>query len=142
MFWRQSLFRLDFDGEKITSASLESGEHVGADVYVLATNPFAAAEILGRTPELEQQDQLRFFRPLIQGGPHTQVSLRLAFAERILWPRKRTALVIADSEFDLTLFAQEQVWDSEWTSATVSDRCRPSPLASGRFLAGCMAFRL
>ena len=81
-----------------------------ADVYVLATNPFAAAEILERTPQLAQKEQLRLFRPLVQDGPHTQVSFRIAFSEKLAWPGKRTAVVIADSEFNLTLFAQEQVW--------------------------------
>ena len=109
-FWQQSLHRLGFDGVRLTGAYLDSGEEVRADVYVLATNPFAAAEILERTPRLAQQEQLRLFRPLVQDGPHTQVSFRIAFSEKLAWPSKRTALVIADSEFNLTLFAQEQVW--------------------------------
>lgn len=108
--WERPLHRLDYDGDKITAAYTGDGTQVTADVYVLATNPFAAAAILDRTPALAQLDQLRLFNPLIQDGPHTQVSFRIAFAQRINWPRKRTALVIADSEFDLTLFAQEQAW--------------------------------
>jgi uncharacterized protein with NAD-binding domain and iron-sulfur cluster len=36
----------------------------------------------------------------------------LAFDEEIKFPRKRTAVVISDSEFNLTLFAEEQVWDT------------------------------
>jgi hypothetical protein len=108
--WEQPLHRFEFDGKRITGAYTQSGAKVLADVYVLATNPFAAAEILERTPELAKEDQLCLFKPLIQDGPHTQVSFRIAFAERIKWPRKRTALVIADSEYNLTLFAQEQVW--------------------------------
>src|SRR5690606_22534502 len=58
----------------------------------------------------EAQPELREFKPLIQDGPHVQVSFRLAFAEPIRFPRERTALVLADSEFNLTLFAQEQAW--------------------------------
>lgn len=111
--WKQSLLKLDYDGEKITAAHLASGEVIEADVYVLATNPFAAADILKQTPELERQDQLRLFRSLAEDGPHTQVSLRIAFSEKIAWPRKRAGIVVADSEFDLTLFAQEQAWDAE-----------------------------
>jgi uncharacterized protein with NAD-binding domain and iron-sulfur cluster len=53
------------------------------------------------------------FKPLIQGGPHVQVSFRVAFSEEIKFPRKRTAVVVSDSEFTLTLFAEEQVWDKE-----------------------------
>ena len=81
-----------------------------ADIYVLATNPFAAVDILGRTPKLAEEDQLRLFGPLTQDGPHTQVSFRIAFSEKIAWPRKRAGVIIADSEFNLTLFAEEQVW--------------------------------
>lgn len=126
--WNQPLAKLDFDAQLITRATLKSGEHVAADAYILATTPFAAAEILSRTPALEALPELRNFRPLIQDGPHVQVSFRLAFAEPIRFPRERTAVVVADSEFNLTLFAEEQVWrpnvdlgcgvESLWTGTT------------------------
>lgn len=109
----QTLHRLEFDGQRIVAAVLESGERIHADVHVLAVNPFAAVDILDRSPELAQLEQLRSFKPLVQDGPHTQVSFRVAFADRIRWPRPRCAIVIADSEFDLTMFAVEQVWPPE-----------------------------
>ncbi|MHB9080690.1 MAG: FAD-dependent oxidoreductase [Pirellulaceae bacterium] len=108
--WQQPLGKLDFDGREITAAHLESGAEVQTDIYVLATNPFAAADILRRTPQLAEKDQLCLFAPLTQDGPHTQVSFRIAFSEQIAWPRKRAAVIIADSEFNLTLCAAEQVW--------------------------------
>jgi hypothetical protein len=140
--WQDPLSKLEFDGQRITAAQIESGTRVIADVYVLATNPFAAAQIVERTPDLAHDDQLRLFKPLVQDGPHTQVSFRIAFGERIHWPRERTALVIPDSEFDLTMFAQEQVWPREvelgegvkslWTGtacvATVPGRVHGLPL--------------
>lgn len=109
----ESLHRLEYDGQRIVSAALDSGECLHADLHVLAVNPFAAADILDRTPALARLEQLRSFRPLVQDGPHTQVSFRVAFTERIRWPRPRCALVIADSNFDLTMFAVEQVWPPE-----------------------------
>ncbi len=112
-FWEQPLHKLHFDGEKISRAQLSSGEDVRADVYVMATNPFSAADILKRTPELARKDQLCLFEPLVQDGPHTQVSLRIAFAEKIRWPRPRVAAIVADSEYNLTLFAEEQAWGPE-----------------------------
>ncbi len=112
-YWEHSLHQLDYDGRKITSAHLGSEETVQADYYVLAVNPFAAAEILKRTPTLAQMDQLCLFEPLVQDGPHTQVSFRLAFSEKIRWPRKRMAVIIGDSEYNLTLFPEEEVWDSD-----------------------------
>ena len=111
--WKTALARLLYDGQRCSGACMDSGQFVQADFYVLAANPFSLAEVLARTPALECQDQLRLFRPLVQHGPHTQVSLRIAFSEPIAWPRRRAAIVIASSEFDLTLFAEEQVWDSE-----------------------------
>ncbi len=111
-FFQAPLEKFDFDGKKIVSAYLQSGEEIHADIYVMATNPFAALEIFNRTPELEKLEQLRLFRPLISDGPHTQVSFRIAFTEKIAWSKERTALLLADSEFNLTLFPQEEVWAS------------------------------
>ena len=111
-FWEQTLTKLEFDGRTITSACC-GGENIQGDIYILAINPFIAADILRETPELERHEELRLYKPLIQGGPHIQVSFRLAFDEEIKFPRKRTAVVISDSEFNLTLFAEEQVWNKE-----------------------------
>jgi hypothetical protein len=109
--WNVALAELFYDGRQCSGARLQTGEAIRADFYVLAANPFAVAEILSRTPALERQDQLCLFRPLVQDGPHVQVSLRIAFGEPLAWPRQRAAILVASSEFDLTLFAQEQVWD-------------------------------
>ncbi|MFA6472855.1 MAG: FAD-dependent oxidoreductase [Candidatus Latescibacterota bacterium] len=110
--WGKALTKLEFDGTSIVSASC-GGERIQGDIYILAINPFVTADILTETPALERQEQLKLFKPLIQGGPHIQVSFRLAFSEKIKFPRKRTAAVISDSEFNLTLFAEEQAWDRD-----------------------------
>lgn len=109
-YWKESLLKLEYDGTLINSALLQSGIKIEADYYFLATNPFATAEIISQTPDLENERELRLFKPLIQDGPHTQVSFRIAFSEAISFPRERTAVVLADSEYNLTLFAEEQVW--------------------------------
>jgi phytoene dehydrogenase-like protein len=106
------LHHFDFDGTTISAAHLESGERITADLHVFATNPFSAVEILERTPALARLDQLCLFRPLTADGPHVQVSFRIAFSEQISWPRARCAVVVCDSEFDLTIFAEEQAWES------------------------------
>jgi hypothetical protein len=110
--FRDPLEALNFNGRAITLARLKSGAEVTAHAYILAMDPFATAEIVARTPALERQAELRRFRGLIQDGPHVQVSFRVAFGEPIAFPRPRTAIVMADTEFNLTLFAQEQVWDA------------------------------
>ncbi|HYC69823.1 MAG TPA: FAD-dependent oxidoreductase [Opitutaceae bacterium] len=111
--WSAPLERIDVGGEHVTGAEVGGGERVVADWYVLAVTPFAAARILARTPELERRSELARFRPLIQDGPHVQVSFRVAFGEPVAFPRARTAVVLADSEFNLTVFAQEQAWRPE-----------------------------
>lgn len=140
--WGDALERLEYDGQRIRSAELASGETIVADAWIIATHPFAAAEIVARTPALAQLSELCLLDRLIQDGPHVQVSFRIAFAERLYWPRPRAALVIADSEFDLTMFAQEQAWTrsvdlgegvaSLWTAtacvATVPGRLHGLPL--------------
>jgi len=109
-YWEKSLTKLEFNGEKITAVYC-SEEEIQGDIYILAINPFITAGILSKTPVLEKQEELKLFKPLTQYGPHIQVSFRLAFSEEIRFPRKRTAIVVSDSEFNLTLFAEEQVWD-------------------------------
>jgi len=111
-FWEKALTKLEFDGTYIVSAFCGE-EKIQGEMYILAINPFITADILSETPALERQEELKLFKPLIQGGPHTQVSFRLAFSEEIKFPRVRTAVVVSDSEFNLTLFAEEQVWDKE-----------------------------
>jgi uncharacterized protein with NAD-binding domain and iron-sulfur cluster len=111
-FWEKALTKLEFDGTHILSAFCGE-EKIQGEIYILAINPFITADILSETPALERQEELKLFKPLIQGGPHIQVSFRLAFSEKIKFPRVRTAIVVSDSEFNLTLFAEEQVWDKE-----------------------------
>ena len=110
--WEKALTKLEFDGTYIISAFCGK-EKIQGDSYILAINPFFTADILSETPELEKLEELRLFKPLIQDGPHTQVSFRLAFSEKIKFPRVRTAVVVSDSEFNITLFAEEQVWDKK-----------------------------
>ncbi len=111
-FWEKALTKLEFDGATIIAAFC-GGKNIQGEIYILALNPFITADILSENPALEEQEELKLFKPLIQGGPHTQVSFRLAFSEKIKFPRVRTAIVVSDSEFNLTLFAEEQVWDKE-----------------------------
>jgi uncharacterized protein with NAD-binding domain and iron-sulfur cluster len=94
-------------------ASLESGQVVEADHFIVAINPFSARQVFMNHPELSQDPELAKFGPLTRHGPHSQVSFRLAFSQPIRFPRPRTAVVLADSEFNITLFAQEQAWHPE-----------------------------
>jgi uncharacterized protein with NAD-binding domain and iron-sulfur cluster len=108
--WESPLEELHYDGDTVTGAVVAQDTAVQADIYVLSSTPFAAAEILAKTPALANDEQLRKLPALIQDGPHTQVSFRIAFDESMSWPRERTAIALADSEFNITLFANEQSW--------------------------------
>ncbi len=110
--WESPLEELHYDGETVIGATVAQGAAVQADIYVLSCTPFAAAEVLARTPSLAKDEQLRKLPALVQDGPHTQVSFRIAFDESMDWPRDRTAIALADSEFNITLFAVEQSWPS------------------------------
>lgn len=110
--WETPLDELHVGGDRISGATVAPGTPVEADVYVLAVTPFAAAEIVARTTGLESDPELRKFEALVQDGPHTQVSFRIAFDERMRWPRERTAVALTDSAFNITLFANEQAWPS------------------------------
>lgn len=122
--FRSSLVEMQFDDveNRITGAIVEDQQGpsvVRADMYVVATNPYAAAEVIARTPELARRPQLRLLKPLTQNAPHTQVSFRLIFADEIRFPKPRTAFILTDSEFNLTLFAQEQVWYPDYIAPGV-----------------------
>ncbi|MDZ4774596.1 MAG: FAD-dependent oxidoreductase [Planctomycetota bacterium] len=107
--WIHPLTHLDFDGTRIVSAQCGAAQ-VQGNQFILAINPFMAAQVLARTPELAAQDGPNRFERLTQDSPHAQISFRLSFAEKIRFPRPRTAVVVSDSEFNLTLFAEEQAW--------------------------------
>ncbi|MBS2037153.1 FAD-dependent oxidoreductase [bacterium] len=106
--WNCPLQSLDVDG-----ARLESGEVVAGDRYVLAINPFTLKQVVERSPYLQPDRELQKLAGLTQHGHHCQVGFRLAFSQPIQFPQERTAVVLADSEFNLTLFAQEQAWRTE-----------------------------
>lgn len=113
LFLNSPLAKLDCDGSTIVAAQLASGEKVTAGRYVVAADPFSAARIFDCSTGLDHDPDITRFKSLIQDGPHTQVSFRIAFGEEIRFPHRRTAVVVADSEFNLTLFAQEQAWRPE-----------------------------
>ncbi|MCA9796262.1 MAG: FAD-dependent oxidoreductase [Candidatus Eremiobacteraeota bacterium] len=108
--WNRPVRRLVADQGRVARADLENGETVLADHFVLAIDPFSTLSLVQASQGLEHDLELRRFGPLTQDGPHTQVSFRIAFDEEVHFPRERTAVVVADSEFNLTLFAEEQAW--------------------------------
>ena len=50
---------------------------------------------------------------MIQDGPHTQISFRLAFGEQVGWPGVRRAVVLTESEFNITMYRQDELWEDD-----------------------------
>ncbi|MFN8610819.1 MAG: FAD-dependent oxidoreductase [Vulcanimicrobiota bacterium] len=103
--WNCSLHSLGAEG-----ARLEQGQCRRADHYILAINPFSLKQVVARSPALQRDSEFKKLEGLTQLGHHSQVGFRLAFSQPIQLPRERTAVVLADSEFNITLFPQEQAW--------------------------------
>lgn len=114
-----------------------------ADYFISALNPFAMAKII-RSSQLQFDPQLAKFDKLIADGPHIQISFRIAFKDPIkLFPRIKeqnigeTAIVLTDSEYDITLFSQNQLWSKDvnlghnvkalWSGTACLD-CNPGKL--------------
>lgn len=97
---------------RVTGAYLDSGERIEADQYILAINPFAAVDVIARSSQVIQVDpELSKFPALIADGPHVQISFQIVFGEPIVLPGGReTAVILTDSEFDITLFSQDQLF--------------------------------
>jgi hypothetical protein len=123
----ESLDRFDADGARspivgqnaqptvaprVSGAYLGSGERIEADQYILAINPFAAVDVIARSsPAVQVDPELTKFPALTADGPHVQISFQIVFGERIVLPGGReTAVILTDSEFDITLFSQDQLF--------------------------------
>ena len=110
--WNTPLVKLEFN-EKVITGAVTHKEVVTADFYIVAINPYILNTILNKTPSLEQEKELKKIRFLTKDKPHTQISFRIAFKNKIKFPRDRTGVVLSDSPFNITIFAQEQAWSSE-----------------------------
>ena len=81
-----------------------------AEYYVLAMNPFSTMDVLSRTPKLLEDMELSKFKMITRQPEHLQISFRIAFMEKINFPDHETVVILVDSEWDITLFSQDQIW--------------------------------
>lgn len=114
--------QLNSKSNTIDYAIVNSGgisKKITADTYVLAINPYITYNILQNSPELLAADkQLQQFKPLVDDYPHTQISFSIYFFEKINFthndnPKTETAVILIDSEFDITLFSQDELWKKD-----------------------------
>lgn len=90
---------------------------VTADNYVIAISPFGMTEVLKNTIQTDPDvspilvDEYHRYLGLTQDGMHTQVSFRLGFDEKYTWEKERIAMVISTSEFNITIYRQDEMWE-------------------------------
>lgn len=106
--FNHSLEKLDFEGDTIKSAIVRTGDiskKIQADYYVCSISPFGAEKVF-------RQSQIpTSYKELIQDGPHVQISFRIAFDKEVKWPGQRRAIILTNSEFNLTLYRQDDLWE-------------------------------
>lgn len=110
-----TLDKLNYSKGKIQSVNIIQDnliKEISANYYVLAINPYISKDIIDKTPSLLKDKQLAKFIPLTIQEEHRQVSFRLAFSEKIHLPSPNFAVILTDSEFDITLFSQDSLWHS------------------------------
>lgn len=98
-----------------------------SDIYLLAIDPFSTQKIIEASSHHLQNDiELSKFKPLIADGPHIQISFQIGFLNIIKMPI--AAVVLQDSEFDITLFFENQVWQE---NKIENERGNNNPLRMG-----------
>ena len=100
---------------------VNSSYDVTADHYVMAISPFGMRDVLKESisrsiidpiPQslIKMADQ---FSNLTQDGPHIQVSFRIGFDKQFSWAGNRRPVILSDSEFNITMYSQNDWWDSD-----------------------------
>lgn len=111
-YFNSTLKELRHGRRSVLSATVETNEGfervLSARHYILAVSPFAANEVAtaSNLACIGCSD-------LIQDGPHTQISFRLAFGEQVGWPGVRRAVVLTESEFNITMYRQDELWEDD-----------------------------
>jgi uncharacterized protein with NAD-binding domain and iron-sulfur cluster len=95
--------------------TLEKQRHIiQADDYVFAVNPYHFRGILEKSGLLFIGDgEFSKFAPLTRHDPYDQVSFRLGFNRKILFPRREIGMFLADSPFCILLYPQDSVWEED-----------------------------
>ncbi len=101
------LEKINWSNNKITGCVLTNGEVAVGDEYVLCVNPFATQEIFARSGLTSLENK---FKSLNYKTDSRQVSFRLGFGKKIKFPQRDIAFIFPDSEFNITLYPQEQSW--------------------------------
>jgi hypothetical protein len=95
--------------DKITACVNTDGTTITADEYVCCINPFVTEKIFAKSglKNLEKT-----FNQINSRTDSRQVAFRLGFEKKIKFPEPNIAFIFPDSEFNITLYPQEQSWES------------------------------
>ncbi len=109
---------LSFSKDKISGCVISRNgnpsEIVNHDHVILATTPFSIANIVDSSSVTIQNDKnLSLFRNLIKDGPHIQISFTIGYQEIINLPESHIAFIFPDSEYNITLYFQSNIWWNE-----------------------------
>jgi len=88
-----------------------STKSFSADRYIIALNPYAV-DALYKNNKLGVDSELEKFNNITRGEEHIQISFRIAFDEKIII-NNRDAFVFADSNLNITLYPQDNFWDTK-----------------------------
>jgi hypothetical protein len=92
---------------------------ITSDHYIMALSPFGMRDVLKESiisSEGNSKDLLIIFnqfKKLTQDGPHIQVSFQLGFNKNVSWVGERRPLILSNSEFNITLYRQDEVWGKD-----------------------------
>lgn len=121
-------------------SNLVNDEYIGqrSDIFVFCINPFEFEEVLENSDLLSPiHPELYKFKDLISAGSHAQPGFRLLFNKLIRLPKQNICFTFPDSEFNITLYPQENFFENDpyiatemtslWSGAAC-DAYTPGPL--------------
>lgn len=99
------------DIDVVPGIDLSISNIIKHDYYIIATTPFSVDKIVQNSNNIIKNDsQLRMFQNLVKDGPHIQISFRIGFPQIIKLPQQYIAFILPDSEFNITLYFQNNIW--------------------------------
>jgi hypothetical protein len=91
-----------------------AGHEVCADQFIVAITPFACKDVFAASShEIQNDAQVQKFPFLVMDNAHIQISFRIGFVDKVRLPREAQGIILRDSEYNITLFPQEEVFHKD-----------------------------
>lgn len=98
------------ENNKVIGCLLTNNKLIKGDEYILCINPFVSQTIFENSGLL---NLTKIFSKINYLTDSRQVSFRLGFNKKIKFPEKNIAFIFPDSEFNITLYPQEESWEQD-----------------------------